>query len=157
MAAGSAVGTPQRGRRPLWQGPLVAGLGFGLAYGITQRLVTVNVGDLIKFGPRFEVQAFPGTSFESLRLRFGDAEAEIRGELELQQLERQQQQEAKRRVDEAQQAEQRLRDAESLDRPLSTPESEPAESAPAELSPPSASPAPVAAPPPAAPPAAPPR
>lgn len=167
MAPGSAVGAPPRGRRPLWQGPLVAGLGFGLAYGITQRLVSVNVGDLIKFGPRFEVQAFPGTSLESLRLRFGDTEAEIRGALELQQLERQQQllqqQEAKRRAEEAQQG----RDAQSLERPLEEPGAEQAEPAPAAPaapalpqpsrpsassapSAPSAPPAPVAAPPPLA-------
>ena len=76
-------------RRPLWAGPLVAGVCFGVAYGITQRLVAVNVGELIRFGQRFDVQEFPGTSLESLRLRFGAADAELRGNLELQQLERQ--------------------------------------------------------------------
>ena len=75
--------------RPRWAGPLVAGLAFGLAYGVTQRLVTLNVGELIRFGQGFDVQVFPGTSLESLRLRFGAADAELRGNLELQQLERQ--------------------------------------------------------------------
>jgi hypothetical protein len=35
------------------------------------------------------VQVFPGTSLESLRLRFGAAESELRGNLELNELERQ--------------------------------------------------------------------
>lgn len=68
----------------------MAGLCFGLAYGLTQRLVSLNVADLIRFGQGFDVQVFPGTSYESLKLRFGAAEAELRGNLELQQLERQQ-------------------------------------------------------------------
>jgi len=76
-------------RRPPWTGPLVAGLAFGLAYGVTQRLVTLNVGELIRFGQGFDVQVFPGTTLESLRLRFGAAESELRGNLELQELERQ--------------------------------------------------------------------
>ena len=87
--------------REIWKGPLVAGLCFGVAYGVTQRLLSLNVTELIRFGPGFDVQVFPGTSLESLRLRFGDAEAEIRGDLELQELERQQQQEAKQRAEEA--------------------------------------------------------
>lgn len=77
-------------RRPLWAGPLLAGLCFGLAYGITHRLVALNVGELIRFGQGFDVQVFPGTSLDSLRLRFGATDAELRGNLELQQLERQQ-------------------------------------------------------------------
>jgi len=76
-------------RRPAWAGPLVAGLCFGLAYGITQRIVTLNVGELIRFGQGFDVQVFPGTTLESLRLRFGAAESELRGNLELNELERQ--------------------------------------------------------------------
>jgi hypothetical protein len=62
---------------------------FGLAYGVTQRLVSLNVADLIRFGQGFDVQVFPGTSLESLRLRFGAADAELRGNLELQELQRQ--------------------------------------------------------------------
>jgi hypothetical protein len=76
-------------RRPAWAGPLVAGLCFGLAYGVTQRIVSLNVGELIRFGQGFDVQVFPGTSLESLRLRFGAAESELRGNLELNELERQ--------------------------------------------------------------------
>ena len=67
----------------------MAGLCFGLAYGLTQRIVSINVSELIRFGQGFDVQVFPGTSLESLRLRFGAAESELRGNLELNELERQ--------------------------------------------------------------------
>ena len=82
-----AAPTAAAASRPLWAGPLLAGLCFGLSFGITQRLVSMNVGELIRFGQRFDVQVFPGTSLESLRLRFGAAEGELRGNLEVQQLE----------------------------------------------------------------------
>ena len=101
--------------QPLWKGPLVAGLCFGVAYGVTQRLVSFNVAELIRFGPGFDVQVFPGTSLESLKLRFGDAQAEIRGDLELQELERQQEEEAKQREEEAKKAEERLQNAAQLE------------------------------------------
>ena len=91
QSGGAAAPAP---RRPRWLGPLVAGLAFGLAYGVTQRLVTLNVGKLIHFGQGFDVQVFPGTSLESLRLRFGAADAELRGNLELQELERQRKEDA---------------------------------------------------------------
>jgi hypothetical protein len=94
--AGSARPATPASRNRLWQGPLVAGLCFGLAYGVTQRLIHLNVGELIRFGQNFDVQVFPGTSLESLRLRFGEAAGEARGELELNELERQQAEEAKR-------------------------------------------------------------
>ena len=77
-------------RRPApWTGSLAAGLCFGLVYGLTQRLVSLNVSELIRFGQGFDVQLFPGTTLESLRLRFGAAESELRGNLELNELERQ--------------------------------------------------------------------
>jgi hypothetical protein len=101
--------------QPIWKGPLVAGLCFGVAYGVTQRLVSFNVAELVRFGPGFDVQVFPGTSLESLKLRFGDAQAEIRGDLELQELERQQQEEAKQREEEAKKAEERLQNAAQLE------------------------------------------
>jgi len=76
-------------RRPAWAGPLLAGLCFGVAYGVTQRLLSLNVGEWIRFGQGFDVQVFPGTSLEGLRLRYGAAESELRGDLELQELQRQ--------------------------------------------------------------------
>lgn len=130
--------------RQLWKGPLLAGLCFGVAYGITQRLLTFNVGELIQFGSGFDVQVFPGTSLESLKLRFGDAEAEVKGDLELQELERQQHQEEARRAEQARQAEAELQRAQ---------EAEPEPPLPSELPP--AAPAPAAVAPPAEPPAAP--
>jgi predicted lipid-binding transport protein (Tim44 family) len=84
----AAAAAPRR--RSSWAGPLVAGLGFGLAFGITQRLVGLNMGELIRFGHGFDVQVFPGTSLESLRLRFGAADSELRGDLELQDRQRRQ-------------------------------------------------------------------
>lgn len=86
--ARAGSGSAAHPRPAPWTGPLVAGLCFGLAYGITQRLVSVNVGELIRFGQGFDVQVFPGTSLDSLRLRFGAEASQLRGSLELQQLER---------------------------------------------------------------------
>lgn len=90
QAQSSPAAPAGRQRRSFWAGPLVAGLSFGLAFGLTQRLVSLNVGELIRFGHGFDVQVFPGTSLESLRLRFGAAESELRGDLELQELQRRQ-------------------------------------------------------------------
>ena len=88
--AGTAPGPASQPRPRLWLGPLVAGLCFGLGYGLTQRLVDLNVTDLVRFGQNFDVQPVPGTSLESLRLRFGAEAQQIRGILDLDQLERQQ-------------------------------------------------------------------
>ena len=85
-----AAAESRRRRGMLWSSPLVAGLCFGLAYGVTHRLSNLNVGDWGRSGTGFDVQPFPGTSLESLTLRFGAPEAEIRGDLERQELERQQ-------------------------------------------------------------------
>lgn len=101
--------------RQIWKGPLLAGLCFGAAYGITLRLLSFNVAELIRFGPGFDVQVFPGTSLESLKLQFGDAAAEIKGDLELQELERQQAEAAKKRAEEAKQAELELKRAQELE------------------------------------------
>ena len=88
--AGAAQAAPtQPRRRPAWLGPLLAGLCFGVAYGVTQRLLSLNIGEWIRFGQGFDVQVFPGTSLEGLRLRYGAAESELRGDLELQELQRQ--------------------------------------------------------------------
>jgi hypothetical protein len=93
--AGSASSASPPSRTRLWVGPLVAGLCFGVAYAVTQRLISLNVGELVHFGQNFDVQVFPGISLESLRLRFGEAAGEARGDLELTELERQQAEEAK--------------------------------------------------------------
>jgi hypothetical protein len=92
--AGSAVKPAPSGLvKTIWMGPLVAGLGFALAYGVTERLLSFNVGEMIRFGPRFDVQVFPGTSLENLRLRFGDQTTRIQAELDLLELDKQLKQE----------------------------------------------------------------
>ncbi len=88
--AKAAAAESRRRRGMLWWSPLVAGVCFGLAYGMTHRLFSLNVGDWGRSGQGFDVQPLPGTSLESLKLRFGAPEADIRGDLERQELERQQ-------------------------------------------------------------------
>ena len=51
--------------------PLLVGLCFGLAYAVTGRLLEGRLGGLVKLGHRFEPKAVPGTTLESLRMRFG--------------------------------------------------------------------------------------
>lgn len=76
-----------------WVLPLVAGLGFGGGYGITDRLLAVQTGGPAKLDQGFEVKPFPGTTLESLRLRYGADREELRGDLELIELERKQEEE----------------------------------------------------------------
>jgi hypothetical protein len=68
--------------RSRWQGPLVAGLCFGLGYGITQRLLSLQLPTFVQLGQGFELRAFPGTALQSLRLKFGTEAQPIRGDLE---------------------------------------------------------------------------
>lgn len=75
-------------------------MGFGLGYGITERLVSLDVGDGRPASQSFGVQAFPGTPLGTLRQRFGAENQQIRGDLDLIELERQrlrEQQEIQRR------------------------------------------------------------
>ena len=83
-----SASTPPRSR-PRWQVPLLAGVCFGLGYGLTHRLLALQLPSLVRLGEGFEVRPFPGTSLESLRLRFGDDSQEVRGNLDLLELERQ--------------------------------------------------------------------
>jgi hypothetical protein len=62
---------------------------FGLGYGLTHRLLALQWPSLVRLGQGFEVRPFPGTSLESLRLRFGADSQEVRGTLDLLELERQ--------------------------------------------------------------------
>ncbi|MFM7676695.1 MAG: hypothetical protein ACKO5F_14205 [Synechococcus sp.] len=70
-----------------WMAPLVVGLCFGLGYGLTQRLMALNLPALVHLGQGFSARPFPGTSLESLRQRFGAEGQEIRGDLDLLELE----------------------------------------------------------------------
>ena len=72
---------PLRRPRP-WVGPLVVGVCFGLGYGVSQRLFNLQVGELVHFGRNFDVQPFPGSSLERLRLRFGSDSEPLRADLE---------------------------------------------------------------------------
>jgi predicted lipid-binding transport protein (Tim44 family) len=72
--------------RSRWQGPLAAGLCFGLGYGITQRLLSLQLPTFVQLGQGFELRAFPGTALQSLRLKFGSEAQPIRGDLEREQL-----------------------------------------------------------------------
>lgn len=90
VQAQAPASTPPRPRsRPLWQVPLLAGFCFGLGYGLTTRLLALQLPSLVRLGQGFEVRPIPGTSLESLRLRFGADSQEIRGDLDLLQLEQQ--------------------------------------------------------------------
>ncbi|MEB3235571.1 MAG: hypothetical protein VKM98_09095 [Cyanobacteriota bacterium] len=74
-------------RRPsLWRRPLLVGVCFGLGYGLTQRLLDLRLPGLVQWGQSFDVREAPGTSLESLRLRFGSEGQELRGRLDLQEL-----------------------------------------------------------------------
>ncbi len=71
----------------IWMGPLVAGVSFALAYGITHRLSAINLGDFIRLSPRFEQKQTPGVSLKDMRLRYGEQPSELRSDLDPQQLE----------------------------------------------------------------------
>jgi len=88
VQAPASASTPPR-PRPRWQVPLLAGVCFGLGYGLTHRLLALQLPSLVRLGQGFEVRPFPGTSLESLRLRFGADGQEVRGTLDLLELERQ--------------------------------------------------------------------
>lgn len=72
-----------------WRAPLVAGLCFGLGYGVTQRLLALQLPEFVRLGQGFELREFPGTSLRSLRLQYGDDQQPIRADLDQLELERQ--------------------------------------------------------------------
>ena len=78
--AAMAPATPPSHARPGWQVPLLVGVCFGIGYGFTQRLLSLQLIPQVRLDQRFEVRPFPGTSLESLRLRFGAEDQEIRGD-----------------------------------------------------------------------------
>jgi hypothetical protein len=151
----------------------IVGLCFGLGYGASLRLLSLGGEEERGTSQRFDVQAAPGTTLESLRQRFGGDAREIRGDLDLLEQEQQQKQEEadleeRRRSMDEREAQERQRllepteDSFQTDQPAA-PEAADAEppSAPA-LPPPrtpparereAAGPAPIAPPPLSAPPA----
>ncbi|MCP9882222.1 hypothetical protein KBY65_06990 [Cyanobium sp. Alchichica 3B3-8F6] len=86
--AHAQVAAPAPARpRSHWQVPLVVGVCFGFGYGITHRLLALQLPSLVRLGQGFEMRPFPGITLESLRLRFGADNQEIRGDLDLLELE----------------------------------------------------------------------
>ena len=85
------AGAPQKqapnGLPRIWMGPLVAGVSFALAYGITQRLAAINLGDVIRLSPRFEQKETPGVTLKEMRQRYGEQPSELRSDLDPKQLE----------------------------------------------------------------------
>ncbi len=75
-----------------WRVPLVAGLCFGLGYGVVQRLMDLELTSWVQLGQPFDVREFPGTTLESLRLKLGAPVQSIRGDLGVLELEEQQRQ-----------------------------------------------------------------
>jgi hypothetical protein len=69
--------------------PLIAGVCFGLGYGVVQRLMAIEFPRLVQLGQAFEVQEFPGTTLEALRLKTGAKVQSIRGDLGVLELEEQ--------------------------------------------------------------------
>lgn len=103
-----------------WKRWLVLGACFGLGYGITHRLLALRLETGWNGHQRFEVKPFPGTELDSLRRRFGDASMQIRGDLDLLELERQQKQDAaaiERRRSEMEERERRRQEQDSQSEP----------------------------------------
>ena len=92
QAAGRPPVIPARPRG--WRSWLLLGACFGLGYGVTHRLLALRLETGWSGRQRFEVKSFPGTELDTLRRRFGDASTQIRGDLDLLELERQQRKEA---------------------------------------------------------------
>lgn len=90
MATANASPQPRPRRISLWRRPLLVGVCFALGYGLTLRLLDLRLPALVQWGQSFEPRDRPGTSLESLRLQFGTAQQELRGRLDLQELESQQ-------------------------------------------------------------------
>lgn len=100
-----------------WRVPLVAGLCFGLGYGVVQRLMDLELASWVQLGQPFDVREFPGTTLESLRLKLGAPVQSIRGDLGVLELEEQQRQAD---LERKRQAERQAEDA--ADEPLEAPE-----------------------------------
>lgn len=137
-----------------WKGWLLIGACFGLGYGITHRLLALRLESGWNDRQRFEVKAFPGTELDSLRRRFGDASMQIRGDLDLLELERQQKRDAaaiEQRRDEMQERERRRQERDSQSQPPPTTVADPNADLPPLPEPPALPPEPAPAIAPAAP------
>jgi hypothetical protein len=115
---------------------LFVGACFGLGYGLTQRLMLINVSEAWKGEQLFAVKSFPGTSLPVLRQRAGGGEQPLRADLDLLAQERRKSEEArelerreaemKRREEEARERNQREAERARLDALQRQPAPEPA-------------------------------
>ncbi|MBD2551069.1 hypothetical protein H6G65_16045 [Microcystis elabens FACHB-917] len=89
-------GKQQRAARPAgdWRVWAIVGLCFGVGYAASLRLLSLDGPEERGASQRFDVQPAPGTTLDSLRQRFGGDARQIRGDLDLLELEQEQQQEA---------------------------------------------------------------
>ena len=128
----SPGGKQQRaGGRPAWDWRLwaIVGLCFGVGYAASLRLLSLGGPEEGGNRQRFDVQPAPGTTLDSLRQRFGGDAREIRGDLDLLELEQEQKQEADAIEERRRQMEER--DAQERQRLLEGGESAPSTDQPA--------------------------
>jgi hypothetical protein len=105
------------------------GLCFGVGYAASLRLLSLGGPEEGGNRQRFDVQPAPGTTLDSLRQRFGGDAREIRGDLDLLELEQEQKQEADAIEERRRQMEER--DAQERQRLLEGGESAPSTDQPA--------------------------
>lgn len=129
----AASPTPAR-----WRLALLAGLCFGLGYGVVQRLMSLELPRGGQLSEPFRMRQFPGTSLESLRLRQGEDSRPIRGDLGL--LEQEEQQ---RKAEEERREREKVMEAERQRQTLSDTLNRDLELAPAPVPLPAAEPAPM--------------
>jgi hypothetical protein len=95
QAPGSATISTVTPTRPVagwsWRRWLLLGFCGGIAFGVTHRLLSLQLRVPWRNTQPFGVKATPGTGLESLRQRFGGEGKAVRGNLELLELEQQQQ------------------------------------------------------------------
>jgi hypothetical protein len=119
-SSASRSGSRPAGPHP-WALPIVAGLCFGLGYGVVQRLMLLELPRGGELQESFRVREFPGTSLESLRMRVGGEAKPIRGDLGVLEQEEQQRKAAEERRQREQEIEaerQRQNLSDALDRDL---------------------------------------
>jgi hypothetical protein len=151
-------GAPPAGKqraagRPAWDWRLwaIVGLCFGVGYAASLRLLSLGGPEEGGNRQRFDVQPAPGTTLDSLRQRFGGDAREIRGDLDLLELEQEQKQEATAIEERRRQMEER--DAQERQRLLEAGETPPTDQPAAPGAPEAELPAAPALPPPRTPPA----
>jgi hypothetical protein len=122
---------PALGRRGL----LVVGLCFGVAYGLTQRILSLDLGEWRPLSHPFDVKPRPGTGLDPLRQRFGASRRPIQADLEALDLEKANREaEVRQRREQAEQELQLREEQQRLERDQQLPP--PATAAPPPIEPP---------------------